>query len=223
MEEPRDQQRQPSGPVVYPQQYAAPQAAYPYYPQAPAQPAGAGTRFFRMLRLILRRLLYGFVVVGRTLRPVAGAVLVGVLSLGVIGWLGWMLWGPKPGAPEFARADSIPPAQAVQTYLQGRKEFNADQMWDAFSTDYQAAQLNQGASKATLQSQANNEKLMGLQYGSAEYIGGVTMDDGGSMYFYTLDISVQSQKVKVPMIFTSDRDGKIESIMSPLNRLGSSE
>jgi hypothetical protein len=217
MEQPRDQQ--PASQVVYQQPYGVPQQPYPAYQAAPAPKGGT---FFRLLRLLLRRLLYGFVVVGRVLRPVAGAVVVSVVALVAVGWLSWQLWGPKPGAVDIGRAQSLPQAAAIQNYLQGRKSFNAELMWEAFSTDYQTSQLSQGASKATLQSQANNEKLMGLQYGKADYIGGVTTEDGGSMYFYTLDISVQSQKVKVPMVFTSDRSGKIESIISPLNRLGSS-
>ncbi|MFO7168072.1 MAG: hypothetical protein DIU80_008585, partial [Chloroflexota bacterium] len=114
---------------------------------------------------MLRRFLYGVVLVARALRPFAGAVIVGTISLVVIGWLSWQLWGPKPGGPSFERAESIPPAPAVQNYLQGRKSFDAELMWDSFSTSFQMAQLSQGASKAMLQSQANTEKLMGLQYG----------------------------------------------------------
>ncbi|MEN9936782.1 MAG: hypothetical protein RLZZ387_3361 [Chloroflexota bacterium] len=177
----------------------------------------------RVLRLLLRRVLYILVLVGRTLRPVAGAVVVGAIGLSIIGWMSWQLWGPKPDAPNIGRAESIAQAAAVQNYLQGRKSFDAELMWEAFSSDYQAERLSQGASKATLQSQANNEKMMGLQYGKTEYIGGVQTEDGGGMYFYTLDITVQSQKVKVPMIFTSTRDGKIENIISPLNNLGNNQ
>jgi hypothetical protein len=219
MQQPGDQQ--PQSQVMYQQPHPSQPAAGAYYQQAPARPGGPGA-FVRLIRLLLRRTLYGAVVVGRALRPLAGVLIVGMISLVIIGWMAFQLWGPKPGAPDFARADSIAPAIAVENYLEGRKAFNAEMMWDAFSTDYQTAQLNLGASKATLQSQADSERVMGITYGKVEYIGGVETQDGGSMYFYSLNLSLQSQQVTVPIIFTANADGKIESIMSPLSRLSSS-
>jgi hypothetical protein len=219
MEEPRDQQRPLPGQVVYPQQYAVAQPPYPY--QQPAQRPGRFGTFGRLTRLLLRRVLYGLVQIGRALRPVAGAVTIGVISLAIIGWLAWQVWGPKPGVIDIGRAESIPQAAAVQNYLQGRKAFDAELMWEAFSSDYQAERLSTGATKATLQSQANNEKLRGFQYGSADYIGGVPLDDGGSMYFYSVTLQVQSQRVKVPLVIMADREGKISNMIDPLDRSGS--
>jgi hypothetical protein len=156
------------------------------------------------------------------MRPVAGALTVGIIALVAISVLAWQLWGPKPGAVDIGRVESIPQATAVQNYIQGRKAFDAGLMWDAYSTDYQTTQLNQGASKATLQSQIDSERMMGFQYGRSEYIGGVDLEDGTKMFFYTVDVSVQNQSVTVPIVFTANRDGKIDSIMSPLNRTTSS-
>ncbi|HWQ12482.1 MAG TPA: hypothetical protein VNL77_06775 [Roseiflexaceae bacterium] len=222
MEDPRDQQRPPAGQVVYPPQYAVSQPPYPYYQPAPAPRVGAAGKLARVLRLLLRRILYNLVLLGRALRPVAGAVIVGLVAISVIGWLSWQLWGPKPGAPDIGRVESLPQAPAVQSYLQGRKSFDAERMWEAYSSDYQAEQMSRGASKATLQSQANIEKQRGFQYGAMEYIGGIPLDDGGSMYFYSVTISVQSQKVKVPLIIWTDRAGKIANMIDPLDRTNSS-
>jgi len=193
------------------------QSPYPYYAQPPR--VGAAGRFVRLMRLLLRRVLYGMVLLGRSLRPYALTLVVAFVLLSVIGWMSWQLWGPKPGDPGFTRAESIPPAPAVLNYLQGRKTFNADLMWDSFSTEYQTARLNAGASKATLQSQANIEKKMGLVYNRYDYIGGIPLDDGGSMYFYAVQVSLQSQRAKVPLIITANPDGKIINIISPLDRL----
>jgi hypothetical protein len=88
-------------------------------------------------------------------------------------------------------------------------------MWDAYSTDYQAAQLANGASKATLQSLTNTRHSQGFQYVHYDYIGGVSIDTG-SMYFYSVNLSVQNQNLYVPIIFTTDGDGKIVNISSPL-------
>jgi hypothetical protein len=220
MQEPRDQQPQP-GQIVYPQGYTAAPPPYPYYPQ-PAPRAGRAGSFGRVMRLLLRRFLYGVVSVGRALRPIAGAVVVAIIALSVISVLAWQLWGPKPGVVDIGRAESIAQATAVQNYIQGRKAFDADLMWETFSTDFQSSQLNQGASKATLQTQSNTERTMGFQYGKTQYIGGVELDDGTSMFFYTVEVSVQNQRVTVPMVFNTNQDGKIDSIISPLNRSMSS-
>ncbi len=218
MQDPRDAQQTSMQRPVMPAPYGVqPPYAYQAAPAAPR--AGAFTRFVRLLRLLLRRLLYGTVLLGRALRPFALTLVVAAGLLSVIGWMSWQIWGPKPGAPDFVRAESIAPAPAVLNYLQGRKTFNADLMWEAFSTEYQSSQLNLGASKATLQSQANTEKSMGLVYNRYDYVGGVSLDDGGSMYFYSVLVSMQSQSAKVPLVITANPDGKIVSIISPLNRL----
>jgi hypothetical protein len=172
-------------------------------------------RFRRLCRLMLRRLWYGGAVVGRVLRPYAGFVVVVIALLGVIGWMSYLLWGPKPGVPSFQRANAIPPAAPIETFMQGQQNFNADMMWDAYSTDYQAAQLANGASKATLQAMTTARQNQGFQYVHYDYIGGVPIDTG-SMYFYSVDLSVQNQHHYVPIIFTADADGKIVNISSPL-------
>jgi len=219
MEETREPQQPAVAPIVYPPQPAYP-APQPYYPPAPK--VGRFGRSRRILRLLLRRLLYGSVVVGRALRPYAGFVVIIIALLGVVGWMSYLLWGPKPTAPSFTRVDSLPPAQAVETFIKGQQTFNADMMWDSYSTDYQAAQLANGASKATLQAQANSQRTMGLQFVHYDYIGGVKIDNG-SMYFYSVDLRLQNQQARLPMIFRADVDGKITGIDSPLTRSSGSQ
>jgi hypothetical protein len=216
MEETRESQHAGAAPVVY---YPAPQN--PYYAPAPPVNAGRWVRFRRLCRLMLRRLLYGAAVAGRFLRPYAGFVIVIIGLLGVIGWMSYMLWAPKAVPATFQRADSLPPAAAVETFIKGQQDFNADMMWDAYSTDYQANQLASGASKATLQAQASSQRTAGLQFVHYDYIGGVTLDTG-SMYFYSVDLSLQNQHARFPIIFKADQDGKIIGIDSPLTKLGSS-
>jgi len=211
MEETRESQQAGAVPVAYQPVYPAPQN--PYY--APPVPAGRWTRTRRMMRLLLRRLWYGATIIGRVLRPYAAFVVIVIALLGVIGWMSYMLWGPKAAPPSFQRANAIPPAGAIENFMQGQQSFNADMMWDAYSTDYQAAQLANGASKATLQSLTKTRHNQGFQYVHYDYIGGVAIDTG-SMYFYSVNLSVQNQNLYVPIIFTTDGDGKIVNISSPL-------
>ncbi len=44
------------------------------------------------------------------------------------------------------------------------------------------------------------------------------MDDGRSMYFYTVDLALEAQRAKFPFIFTADPQGKIIEIDSPFTR-----
>jgi hypothetical protein len=219
MEENREPQQAVAAPVTYQPVYPAP--PNPYYAPAPAS-AGRFTRFRRLCRLLVRRVLYAGVVVGRAMRPYAAFVVIIVGLLGVIGWMSYQLWGPKAAPAQFERAESLPPAAAVETYIKGQQTFNADMMWDAYSTDYQANQLANGASKATLQAQASSQRNAGLQFVHYDYIGGVKLDNG-SMYFYSVDLSLQNQRARFPIIFKADQDGKIVGIDSPLTRLGASE
>lgn len=218
MEENREPQPPATNTVIYPPVYSIPQPGY--YAPAPVAPAGRFLRFRRTLRLILRRLLRGTLVAGRVIRPYAAFIVVMIALLGVIGWMSYLIWGPKESAPSFQRAESLPPASAVEDYIKGQQSYNADMMWEAYSTDYQASQLANGASKATLQARANSERTMGLKYVHYDYIGGVKVDNG-SMYFYSVDLSLQSQRGRFPIIFRADADGKIVGIDSPLSRIAS--
>ncbi len=216
MEETREPQQPAATPLISPPAYPAPQP--PYYAPAPAAKAGFWTRFRRTIRLLLRRVLYRTTVVGRALRPYAGFIAVIVALLGVIGWMSYMLWAPKAAPAAFERAESLPPASAVETFIRGQQAFNAEMMWESYSTDYQASQLANGASKATLQAQADNQRRRGLKFVRADYIGGVKLDDGRSMYFYTMDLALSSQHGRFPFVFTADADGKIVDVDSPFTR-----
>ena len=219
MDESREPQQIVVTPAAYQPVYPAPQS--PYYAPAPPK-VGRFARFRRLCRLLLRRLMYGGVVLGRALRPYAAFVVIIVALLGVLGWMSYLLWGPKAAPAMFERADSLPPAAAVENYIKGQQDYNADMMWDAYSTDYQAAQLANGASKATLQAQASGMRSAGLRFVHSDYIGGVHLDGGRSMYFYTIDLTRADQHGRIPYIFTADADGKIVDVDSPFLRPQSS-
>ena len=215
MENPREQQQVVGPPNVHPSN-VIPAQYYVTTPVAPRRP-GIWTIFVRTLRLLLRRFLYTLIVLGRPLRPIAGFLVVVLALLGVIGWLSYQLWAPKPGESHDTRVSPLPPSSAVETYIQGQRTYNASLMWDALSNEAQANRLSQGASKETLRVRADNEKLQGLQYKNYDYIGGVKLPDGGRMYFYAVDLEFQSKRGKLPMTFTADADGKVISVYSPLN------
>ena len=184
----------------------------------PAQRSGRFLVFRRLIRLLFRRWLYAMTVLFRLMRPVIGYVAVIVALLGVIGWMAIQLWWPAGDAPRDVRVAALAPTSAIESFLQGQQTYNAELMWQAYSADYQAAQLDRGATKAVLQAQADSQRRGGLQYVRADYIGGVKLEDGKSMYFYTVDLALASQHGKVPYIFTADPEGKILNIDSPFTR-----
>lgn len=216
MEQPREQQV-PAGPAPY----------YPYQPQPYPQPSYAAPAprpsAWRMLatfvRLIVRRLLYVLVLILRPLRAHTLPILIILALLGLNGWMALQLWGPRPAAVADSRVALLPTSPAVENYLTGRRTFNADMMWDAYGANLQSRQLQSGGSKATMKTLATQEQRLGLQYRNVQYIGGVADDEGGHIYYYSIDAIIQGQTLRMPIVFWSDREGKIEYIFTPLDTI----
>lgn len=212
MENPREQQPVVSGSQLTPN-YAVP-ATYAAPQPATSERPSRWLVFRRGVRLLIRRLIYGLVLLFRPLRPIAGFVVVVLALLGVIGWMAFQLWGPAPAETVGdTRAPLIPPSTAVENYIKGQQNYNAELMWSSLSTESQANQLNGGASKETLQERINQKKTGGLRFSKYEYIGGVQLEQGGNMYVYSVDVQTPSASGKLPMTFLVDSDGKIVTIL----------
>lgn len=204
MEQRPDQQPASPGSIALP----------PGYYVAPARPTKPGRVlvFWRTLRLLLRRTIYNLVVLGRALRPYAALLAIIVVLLGVIGWMSVQLWWPKPGVDQDTRVQAMAPVPAVESYIRGQQGFDADLMWDAFSPSNQASHLQKGSTKDALQATINQQRVGGLRYAKYDYIGGVTKEGGGRIFFYSLQLALQSQQVRVPLVFEVDGDGKIDRV-----------
>lgn len=180
-------------------------------PHAPA-PASNGLVVRRTLRLILRRALYAATRILRPLWRYAPFVAVVAVLLGTIGWLSFQLWSPTAATTRDLRTSMIPPSSAVENYIQGRRNFNADLMWSTLSSGYQAQRMQNGESKSNLQAQYDKEKTAGVTFLNYDYIGGVNLEDGSKMYFYATKIQLGSQKLDLPTTFRVDQDGKVQRI-----------
>jgi hypothetical protein len=205
-------QQQPPNTSAYPQYYSAtPPQPLPY------QSERRRTSFLgmvgRMLRLILRRLMYGLLVFGRILAPHKIALALALPLIAVIGLLsGVLVWERvSAGGPTFSRADSIPPGSQVERFIEGQRKFDVETMWDSFSAQFQASMLDKGRSKSTLKAELQKQKLAGLTYFRTAYIGGVKLDKGGAMYFYVVDVKAPQLQgtERIPFTFTVDEEGKI--------------
>lgn len=174
---------------------------------------GRWLRFRRFLRLLLRRILYNLVQLWRKLRPFLAVLVVILLLLGLIGWMSYQLWWPSTSiAPLDTRVASMPRPESIERYIQGRTAYDAEQTWAAYSPEYQSEQLAAGITKEVLQVQLNRERMARLRYVEYEYVGGVPMEKDGSMYFYTILMQIGDKRVKLPVIFLVDANGKITNI-----------
>lgn len=208
MEHRSDQQPVTPGTITLPNSYAQP----PQHVATPTPSAQPGRiRIIRTsARLMLRRLLYGSVLLGRALKPFAALLALIVVLLGVITWMSFQLWWPRTAAQD-TRIQALSPAPAVGNYIKGMQSYDADLVWSAYSTNFQVGQLEKGASKDTLQTALDRLRTTGLKFAQADYVGGVPID-GGNMYFYAVQLESQGESERIPMIFRVDGDGRITSV-----------
>jgi hypothetical protein len=182
---------------------------------APAKRPGRFLVFRKAMRLLLRRWLYAMTLLFRWVRPFAAFAAVILVLLIAMSWMAVQLWWPSSAPAQDVRVAALPPVTSVEDFLLGQQSYNADLMWQAYSTRYQAASMQRGATKDVIQMQADAERQGGLRYVRSDYIGGVKLEGGGSMYFYTIDMALDSQRRKTPFIFTVDPDGKIVAVDPP--------
>ena len=182
---------------------------------SPLRRPGRFLVFRRATRLLFRRWLYAMTLVFRWMRPFAGFIAIVVVLLGVVAWMATQLWWPASAPAQDMRVASLQPAPAIQTYLQGQQSHNADLIWQAYSPSFQATELQRGVTKVLLQAQADTERQNGWRYGRADYIGGIKLDSDHSMYFYTVDLTVNAQQFKTPFIFVADLKGELVQVQPP--------
>jgi hypothetical protein len=193
--------------------YGAP-VGYPEAPPSVALPPADSEIPGRLLRLLLRRVAYGVLLVGRVLRPHLGWVLLTLLLVGIIGMESAALVAPliiRNATNGDQRVAAIATSTSVEDFLRGQARYDADMMWDAFSPSFQEFLATKGISKDDLAAQAQSERDGGQRYTKYAYVGGVRLPDSNKMYFYAVDI-VSSQADRngtFSFVFTVDGAGKI--------------
>ena len=125
----------PPSPPAYPAQQLYQPQAY-----ATAQPTQQSSIFKRALRYLLRRTMYGGVRIGRLLAPFRLAFFIIVPLFVLVGLLTTVLmWERIAGPPTpVARVESLPPSPQVEAFLEGQRTFDAEKMWNSFSSGFQA-------------------------------------------------------------------------------------
>lgn len=194
--------------------YTAGEQAYtatPAFANPPVQASG-GRVLTRLPRLLLRRALYGLVLLGDLIKPrLASVVIIAVLA-GIIGFetLALITSVFVRNASD-SRVALIEPNPAVLNFLEGQRDFDANKMWESFSPDLQASLTGQNITKDDLIQQVESERSAGQRYRSFAYVGGVRTDGNRQMFFYVVDIDspVAERSGKFSFVFTVDSSGKI--------------
>lgn len=191
----------------------------PGYP-TPVQPLGGpGARRvggpFSALRFLLRRAIWVLIRILRAIwkYPIGALLIVLALYLGMQGYERYIAEPPPPPpAIEFDMVAAIPPADGVVKYLLAQKEFDAQKMWESFSLDAQNEQLAQGSTLDALRRTMQQQQQRGFRYADNKYVGGVTLEDKTSTYFYVTTIRAGNNKVDIYQIFVVDAEGKVKRV-----------
>jgi hypothetical protein len=106
------------------------------------------------------------------------------------------------------------PIEAAEQYLLGMQSYDAQMMWDAYSTTGQQNLATQGGSVAVLQERLDEWKNESFRIERWVRIGTYLLPNGGAYAFYVaIGQSPTSQGPgEVYYVFTVDREGKIEKV-----------
>jgi hypothetical protein len=137
------------------------------------------------------------------------ALIVLVMAIGTLFALGSGTLA-LPGTPAAA---PVPEARvAVETYIIGQKEYNADLMWQAMDDQLKAAlQQRQGVTLDALKQQQQQRRQAGVKL-SAKHVAGTDLDDGRKVFLYIFTESNGQATQQVPYTFTVNKAGKIIGI-----------
>jgi hypothetical protein len=119
-----------------------------------------------------------------------------------------------PSIPAFNQLRGSPPPTATEDFLQGTRDYNADQVWSSLSSDAQGWYQSNGGSADSMQQQMEAARQQGQHIEDISYVGGKTLPDGTSMQFYLVGVRTQAKSDidYQPYTFTLDRDGKIAKV-----------
>lgn len=167
------------------------------------------------------------------MRLVRGRAVLFLVLLGLLGGGGYFAFravSPDGGGVlGMARSRGADPA-AIEAFLQGNRSYNADLVWNAYSSDAQERLRLRGSGPDEIKRQLAVAKERGTKIDEATFVGVQQLPDGLSMYFYLVRVSnpliqaqaqpqsqglpvpQQMQRDYVPYVFTLDASGKISRV-----------
>lgn len=201
---------------------AATPPAYLYEPEPPKRQS----RFWRMIKWPLRRLIKGIYLTGvfaKRYRLVTGIVLAVLLVLAVSGFVAYRVVQQQEIALEqtslaaslnvssSSTSGSLP--LSVLHFLHARKTFSAQEEWDSLSSSLHAQIQQQGGSVSSIQQSFDQARASGLQLDRFVYSGGYTNPTTGVSH-YTVEVYAHEGNAQglLTWFFIVDAKGYISSI-----------
>ena len=165
-----------------------------------------------LLKVLLRKILLVLFLSLRTaFRYKVSSALIGLLLVALI-WTNARSPAPRSVSAMGSGEPSLAAPPAVESYIKGQGNFDANLMWKAMSERFQQRIMAQGGSIEGLQQQLDAARAQGRQFKDVKYIAGYRLNDGRTIHLYVIDMEVGGELVQIPYLFTVDRGGKIDNI-----------
>jgi hypothetical protein len=220
---PSSQEPQPSD--------AAPEETTPTSPPVYTfQPLRRPSRFWRIVKWPLRQVLKGIYLAGSAINRHRIISLILLVVLGALvtgGVLTYRAFNPEPkqvasgngggvaAIPEtpFTVVDGAhqPLSNGVLLWLHGAKTYNADELWNGMSTEYQNFFVSNGSSQISLQQTLDTWRFQGLKFDEFIVAGSFRFPDGTATYTVEVVAHEKDQQGIFTWYFRTDPSGQIIS------------
>ncbi len=183
------------------------------------------------IRLLLYWLVKGLVLLflgaRHILRPKAVRYTLLVLLVGCsVGWkaagepsiLPWSQPQVEREAVSTTIADSLPQPEVVERYFKSQAEYDAAGLWETMNDTFKKRMTAANNSLEQLQKELEIAEQQQRRYGEVDYVGGMPLTGGKSVYFYVLNVEAPTGASRLPYTFIVDAEGKIANIQWSLER-----
>ncbi len=222
---PSSQEPQPPADVAPPQGSSSP-------PTYTAQPLRKPSRFWRVVKWPIRQLLKGIYLAGSAIsrhRIISLVALVLLAAMATGGVLTYRALNPErphntasgsPGSGNVNVPDTpftvvngaqLPLSNGVVLWLHGTKTYNAQELWNGMSTQYQTVFQLQGGTQAGLQQSLDGFRTEGLKFDEYVVAGSFQFPDGTATYTVEAVVHESNQRGILTWYFKTDPTGQILS------------
>ncbi len=196
------------------------------------EPLKKSSRFWRIVKWPLHQLLKGIYLAGSFInrhRIISLIALVLVAAMVTGGVLTYRALNPDHGQTASGGASGtgdvnvpdtpftvvngaqIPLSNGVVLWLHGTKTYNAQELWNGMSTQYQAAFQLQGGTQSDLQQTLDTFRTQGLKFDEYVVAGSFQFPDGTATYTVEAIVHENAQRGILTWYFKTDPTGQIIS------------
>lgn len=222
----------PSSQEPQPPAEVAPAHDAPPPPTYTAEPLRKPSRFWRIVKWPIHQLLKGIYLVASLInrhRIISLIALLAVAAMVAGGVLTYRALNPDhpqtasggaagtgsvnvPDTPfTVVNGAQIPLSNGVVLWLHGTKTYNAQELWNGMSQQFQAAFQMQGSTENDLQQALDNFRTQGLKFDEYIVSGSFQFPDGSATYTVEAIAHDTTQRYILTWFFKTDPTGQINS------------